>query len=181
MSVADNIRLLDAGNKALNDHDVERFLSLHLPSVIQRDPQNVEPTKGREAVRAGLEPMIQAFPDFHVVRERAFGDGDWVVEEGHALGTHRGPLETPVGPPIPATNKSIRLPYAFIAKVEGGKFAETHLYFDVAGVMGPLGRGPPPPPGGKPGPPRPPIARDPTFLPPPGPRSRAPSGTPGHH
>src|SRR3989442_4467341 len=132
MSVADNIRLLDAGNKALNDHDVERFLSLHLPSVIQRDPQNVEPTKGREAVRAGLEPMIQAFPDFHVVRERAFGEGDWVVEQGHALGTHRGPLETPAGLTIPATNKSIRLRYAFIAKVEAGKFAETNLYFDVA-------------------------------------------------
>src|SRR3989454_626998 len=142
MSVADNIRLLDAGNKALNDHDVERFLSLHLPSVIQRDPQNVEPTKGREAVRAGLEPMIQAFPDFHVVRERAFGEGDWVVEQGHALGTPRGPLETPGGPPIPATNKPIRLRYAFIAKVEGGKFAETNLYFDVAGVMAQLGIGP---------------------------------------
>jgi steroid delta-isomerase-like uncharacterized protein len=149
MSVADNIRLLDAGNKALNDHDVERFLSLHLPSVIQRDPQNTEPTKGREAIRAGLEPMIQAFPDFHVVREHAFGEGDWVVEQGHALGTHRGPLETPAGP-IPATNKSIRLPYAFIAKVEGGKFAETNLYFDVAGMMAQLGLGPQPPAGGKP-------------------------------
>src|SRR2546428_9956606 len=146
MSVADNIRLLDAGNKALNDHDVERFLSLHLPSVIQRDPQNVEPTKGREAVRAGLEPMIQAFPDFHVVRERAFGEGDWVVEQGHALGTHRGPLETPAGPTIPATNKPIRLRYAFIAKVEGGKFAETNLYFDVAGIMAHLGICPANPP-----------------------------------
>src|SRR2546425_6570934 len=174
MSVADNIRLLDAGNKALNDHDVERFLSLHLPSVIQRDPQNVEPTKGREAVRAGLEPMIQAFPDFHVVRERAFGDGDWVVEEGHALGTHRGPLETPVGPPIPATNKSIRLPYAFIAKVEGGKFAETHLYFDVAGGIAQLRLGPPPPAGRKAGTHPPPIgAHLPLFLPA-GPCSRAP-------
>src|SRR2546427_2541504 len=179
MSVADNIRLLEAGNKALNDHDVERFLSLHLPSVIQRDPQNVEPAKGREAVRAGLEPMIQAFPDFHVVRERAFGEGDWVVEEGQALGTHRGPLETPVGPPIPATNKSIRLPYAFIAKVEGGKFAETHLYFDVAGMMAPLWLRPPPPSGRKPGPPPPPLGGAPSSLLPPGPCRRGSSVTLG--
>src|SRR2546425_330184 len=174
MSVADNIRLLDAGNKALNDHDVERFLSLHLPSIIQRDPQNVEPAKGREAVRAGLEPMIQAFPDFHVVRERALGKGDWVVEEGQALGPPGGPLETPVGPPIPATNKSIRLPYAFIAKVEGGKFAETPLYFDVGGMMAQLGLGPQPPAGRKPGPQRPPIGRPPSLLLPRGTRSRAP-------
>src|SRR3989475_1129956 len=180
MSVAENIRLLDAGNKALNDHDVERFLSLHLPSVIQRDPQNVEPTKGREAVRAGLEPMIQAFPDFHVVRERAFGDGDWVVEEGHALGTHRGPLETPVGPPIPATNKSIRLPYAFIAKVEGGKFAETHLYFDVAEVIGLLVPHPPPPAGREPKPLQPPVNRAPTLLLSQGAGRACPSATPRH-
>jgi hypothetical protein len=44
--------------------------------------------------------------------------------------------------PIPATNKPIRLRYAFIAKVEGGKFAETNLYFDVAGMMAQLGLGP---------------------------------------
>jgi steroid delta-isomerase-like uncharacterized protein len=142
MSVEENIRVADAANKALNDHDVEAFLSLHLESVIQRDPQNREPTKGREAIRAGLEPMIQAFPDFHVVRERAFGQGDWIVEQGHAVGTHLGPLETPGGPPIPATNKQIRLPYAFIAKVEAGKFAETNLYFDVAGMMAQLGLAP---------------------------------------
>lgn len=142
MSVADNIRVVDAGNKALNDHDVDAFLELHLPSIIQSDPQNVEPTKGREAIRAGLEPMIRAFPDFRVVRERAFGEGDWVVEQGHAVGTHRGPLEVPGAPPIPATNKPVRLRYAFIAKVEGGKFAETNLYFDVAGMMAQLGLGP---------------------------------------
>src|SRR2546425_11453765 len=150
MSVADNIRLLDAGNKALNDHDVERFLSLHLPSIISRDPQNTEGAKGREAVRAGIEPMFKAFPDFRVVPERSFGQGDWIVEEGVGLGTHKGPLEAPGAPPIPATNRPVRLPYAFIAKVDGGKFAETHLYFDVAGMMTQLGLRPQPPAGRKP-------------------------------
>jgi predicted ester cyclase len=145
MSVEENLRVLDAGNRALNDHDINAFLDLHLESVIQRDPQHNEPTKGREPIRAGVAPMFKAFPDFRVVRERAFGEGDWIVEQGHATGTHLGPLETPGSPPIPATNKQIRLPYAFIAKIDGGKFAETNLYFDVAGMMVQLGVMPGPP------------------------------------
>src|SRR3989442_1097028 len=164
MSVADNIRLLDAGNKALNDHDVERFLSLHLPSVIQRDPQNVEPAKGREAVRAGLEPMIQAFPDFHVVRERAFGDGDWVVEEGHALGTHRGPLEPRGGHQIQEKKRWTGLRSAFTEKAEGGRSPETPLSSGGGGMRPRLGPAPPPPGGRNPCPQRPPIGGHLSFL-----------------
>jgi predicted ester cyclase len=150
MSVEENLRLAQASNKALNDHDVERFLSLHLPSIIQRDPQNVEPAKGREAVRAGIEPMFKAFPDLHVEPERSFGQGDWIVEEGVVLGTHKGPLEAPGAPPIPPTNRPVRLPYALIAKVNGGKFAETHLYFDQAAMLTQLGLTPQGPPQRKP-------------------------------
>jgi len=149
MSVEENLRLAQAGNKALNDHDVERFLSLHLPSIISRDPQNTDGAKGREAVRAAIEPMFKAFPDFRVVSERSFGQGDWIVEEGVGLGTHSGPLEVPGAPPIPATNRPVRIPYAFIAKVDGGKFAETHLYSNVAGLLAQLGLGPQPPAGKK--------------------------------
>jgi predicted ester cyclase len=145
MSVEDNLRLAKAGNKALNDHDVEGFLNLHLPSIIARDPQNPQGAKGRDAVRAGVAPMFKAFPDFRVVPERSFGQGDWIVEEGVAIGTHKGPLEAPGLPPIPATNRPVRLPYAFLAKVDGGKFAETHLYFDTAGMMAQLGLTPPAP------------------------------------
>ena len=49
MSVEENIRLSQAANKALNDHDVERFVNLHLESVISTDPQNTEPVKGRSS------------------------------------------------------------------------------------------------------------------------------------
>ena|SRR5438128_857038 len=150
MSVEDNLRLADASNKALNDHDVERFLSLHLESVIQRDPQNPEPIKGREAIRAGLERTLRAFPDFRIVKEHAFGQGDWIVEHGYGLATHKGPLEMPGGQSIPATNRSIRLPYAFIAKIDGGKFAETNLYYDGLAMMAQLGLAPQAPPQRKP-------------------------------
>ncbi len=139
MSVEENLRLVAAATKALNDQDVDGFLSHHLESVIQRDPQHVEPIKGREAIRAGIEPMLRAFPDIRFVQERAFGEGDWVAVQFVGMGTHKGPLEAPGAPPIPATNRAIRLPFAYIAKVDGGKFAEVNYYFDQAGMMAQLG------------------------------------------
>jgi steroid delta-isomerase-like uncharacterized protein len=149
-SVEENLRLSKAGNKALNDHDVERFLGLHLESVITTDPQNPEPVKGRQKIREGVAPMFRAFPDFHIVPERSFGAGDWIAEQGVAVGTHKGPLEAPGFPAIPATNRPISLRYSFIAKVDGGKFAETHLYFDQMALLAQLGVVPPGPPQRKP-------------------------------
>jgi steroid delta-isomerase-like uncharacterized protein len=139
MTVEENLRLLTAATKAMNDRDVDRFLSFHLESVIQKDPQHPQGVKGREAIRAGLEPMLRAFPDIRTVQERAFGEGDWVAVQGVTQGTHTGPLEAPGAPTIPPTNRRIRLPYAFVAKIEGGKFAEVNLYFDQAGMMAQLG------------------------------------------
>ena len=142
MSVEEDLKVLDASTRALNDHDLERFESLHLNSVIQRDPQHPEGIKGVKAIRAGLEPFLKAFPDIRYVVERQFGAGDWITQVGHMRGTHTGPLEVPGGPTIPATNKPVRMPSALVARLEGGKFAEINLYFDQAGLMAQLGLGP---------------------------------------
>ncbi len=142
MSVEENLKIADATTKALNDHDLDRFESYHLNSVIQRDPQHPEATKGPKAIRAGLEPMFNAFPDLRATTESAFGQGDWIAVRGHMIGTHKGALEAPGVPSIPATNKAIRLPFAYIAKLEGGKFAEVNLYFDQAAMLAQLGLAP---------------------------------------
>ncbi len=150
MSVEENLKVVDASTKAANDHDLDRFESFHLNSVIQRDPQHPEGIKGWKAIRAGLEPFLKAFPDIRLVTERQFGAGDWITQLSHMRGTHSGPLEVPGGPTIPATNKSVRLPVAMIARLEGGKFAEINLYFDQAGLMAQLGLAPQAPPQRKP-------------------------------
>ncbi len=144
MSVEENLRVLEAATKALNDRDLDRFEALHLNSVIQRDPQNPQGIKGAKAIRASLEPFLKAFPDIRLVPETQFGAGDWVTQLAHMRATHTGPLEAPGGRTIPATNKSVRLPVAMVAKLEGGKFAEINLYFDQASLMAQLGLLPPP-------------------------------------
>jgi len=144
MSVEENLRVIEASTKALNDRDLDKFESLHLNSVLQRDPQNPQGIKGPKAIRASLEPFLKAFPDIQLTTETQFGAGDWVTQLSHMRGTQTGPLEMPGGQTIPATNKTVRLPVAMIAKLEGGKFAEINLYFDQAGLMAQLGLLPPP-------------------------------------
>jgi len=142
MSVEENLKVLDAATKALNDRDLDRFESMHLNSVIQRDPRHSEPMKGPKAIRASLEPFMKAFPDIRLVTERQFGAGDWVTQLSHMQATHTGPLEVPRGSTIPATNKSVRIPVALVTRLEGGKFAEINLYFDQMGLMAQLGLAP---------------------------------------
>ncbi len=145
MSVEENLKVDDATTKALNDHDLDRLESLHLSSVIQRDPVNPEGIKGPKAIRAGIEPFFKAFPDIREVTERRFGAGDWITRLGRFEGTHTAPLELPGGHSIPATNKFVRVPFAFIARLEGGKFAEVNVYYDQMGMMAQLGLLPQPP------------------------------------
>ena len=146
MGVEENLKVVDATTKALNDRDLDRWESFLLNSVIQRDPQNPEGIKGRKAIRAGLEPFLKAFPDIRMVMERQFGAGDWITQLGHSQGTNTGPLEMPGGQTIPATNKSVRIPVAMVARLEGGKFAEINLYFDQMALMSQLGLAPQAPP-----------------------------------
>ena len=145
MSVEENLKVLEASMKALNDRDLDRFETMHLNSVIQRDPQNPQGIKGVKAIRASLEPFLKAFPDIRLVTETQFGAGDWVTQLSHMRGTNTGPLEMPGGQTIPATNKAVRMPVAMVAKLQGGKFAEINVYFDQASLLAQLGLLPQPP------------------------------------
>src|SRR3989442_8201274 len=93
-----------------------------------------------------MDRFLKAFPDIRLVTELQFGAGDWITQLSQMRATHTGPLEVPGGPTIPATNKSVRIPVALVARLEGGKFAEINLYFDQMGLMAQLGLAPQAPP-----------------------------------
>lgn len=61
-----------------------------------------------------------------------------MISEGVFTGTHTGVLVIPQGE-IQPTGKSVRLRYATVQKVESGKVASEHLYFDQAELMAQLG------------------------------------------
>ena len=71
----------------------------------------------------------EAFPDGTISHDRWVEIGEDVAIEGYLSGTHTGTFRTPQGDVSP-TGSSVRLRYASIRQVKGGRIASEHLYFD---------------------------------------------------
>jgi predicted ester cyclase len=74
----------------------------------------------------------------HVVESQ-----DDVVVEGVYSGTHTGPLATPDGQEIAATDKSVNVPYVTMFEVRDGRIASHRAYWDQMAFMAQLGLMPP--------------------------------------
>ena len=60
--------------------------------------------------------------------------GDWVFTEFIGRGTHKGSLVGPAGT-IPPTGRKIEFPVGELMRVEDGKVALVHVYYDGATLM----------------------------------------------
>jgi steroid delta-isomerase-like uncharacterized protein len=96
-----------------------------------------------KAEHRGLaEAFLGAFPDAHMdVTHSIEGDGE-VFVEGSFKGTHTGDMVSPEGT-IPASGKTIDLPFADYFGVKGGKVVNHRTYWDQATLMGQIGATPP--------------------------------------
>jgi hypothetical protein len=81
-----------------------------------------------------------AFPDNQVDQAIISGDGENGILEAVFKGTRTGPLNAPSGT-IPATGKSVEIPFVVTAKIAEEEFNSFHLYFDQAELITQLGLG----------------------------------------
>ena len=142
MSVEENLQNMDANIETFNARDWDRFLGFRTESYVFHTPDLPEPLKGREAMGEYLQGLVSSFPDLHIKKAGAFGQGDWISLELDVTGTNKGPLPGPGGETIPATNKQVRFWNLIVAKYEGDKITEEHRYFDQLGLMAQLGLAP---------------------------------------
>ena len=112
---------------AFNAHDLEARLAAN-----RDDSELVMPggmrLRGREQADV-LRAFWEALPDATITWKDYVESGSLIAGEGVLSGTHSGPFRTPQGE-IPPSRRQVALPYAFIRRVEGGKIASEHLYFD---------------------------------------------------
>jgi predicted ester cyclase len=144
-----------AGKKESNRQVVDRFFevvdSKQLDKLATVDAADLVMTtpmgafKGPEGHQQMLKGFGTAFPNFKHTTSRCVESGDEISCEGRFTGDHTGPMMTPDGKTIPATQKHIDFPYVGFAKVKGGKIAQLNVYFDVMGFMQQLGLVPSPP------------------------------------
>ena len=142
MTVEENLRVIERYLEAFTMQEADRLAGFYTESSLYQGPGLPEPLRGPSAIIENFRGFWSAFPDLRFEKERAFGQGDWLCVEGTGTGTHTGPLTSPDGETIPATNRKIQFKLCTVYKVVGGKVMEDHDYFDQLGFMAQLGLAP---------------------------------------
>jgi predicted ester cyclase len=140
--VAEAVDVARQADDAFNSHDAEARMAFNTEDTELLAPGGVR-LRGRE--QAGLLAAFwEALPDATITWETQVESGSMVGAEGYLAGTHTGTLRTPQGD-IPPSGSSVRLPYVSLKRIEGGKIAAEHLYWDQLEFMQQLGAMPPAP------------------------------------
>jgi ketosteroid isomerase-like protein len=125
--------------QATNDRDWDRWQALHTPDALRTAPELDVPLRGAPALRAAIETLSVAFPDYHLELEQAFGQGEWLALRIHTTGTMTGPLLLSDGTEVPATGQSIEQDWSALVRFDGDQIAEFHEFYDQLTLMLQLG------------------------------------------
>lgn len=118
--------------EGMNQDRPEVFDELIHPAYVNYDFPSSAP--GAEGFKIVTSMFKAAFPDMRVVIEDELAEGDRVATRGYFTGTHRGEF---MG--IPATDKTIKVGYIDIWRIEGGRGRENWVQMDMLGMMRQLG------------------------------------------
>jgi predicted ester cyclase len=80
-----------------------------------------------------------AFPDCRSTINVAVAEGNEAIQEAVFTGTHTQTLHLPDNQDIPATGKSVAIPFTLGLTYLGGKWSSFRLIFDRAELMTQLG------------------------------------------
>jgi ketosteroid isomerase-like protein len=131
-------------SEMLRSSDGGRFDAFH--ARLESDCEWVNPmaqARGADHVVAALAAYADAFPDRRHELSLVLEAGSTVAVEGEWVATHAAPLRTPDGE-IPATGRTVRVPFAGVIHVRGDRVASAHVYLDPLGFMAQLGIAPAP-------------------------------------
>jgi len=107
-------------------NDIKKFVSLFAD-----DGYFYDVSAGKKYYGKDLGEVVAvyhaAFPDMHREVDEFYVLEDMVIAQLSLNGTHRGPLELPMGT-IPATGKRMKTPCADFFKMRNGKIEFFHCY-----------------------------------------------------
>jgi predicted ester cyclase len=135
--MADLLQVARENVEALNAHDPARLRATYADDAVLETP-DAGRFEGGEQVTGYVMVWLRAFPDAQQTIVNQLVSGNWIVSEFSMSGTHTGTLESPDGD-IPPTNRRGTARGVQIQRVEGGKIAEEHLYFDQLEILTQLG------------------------------------------
>jgi steroid delta-isomerase-like uncharacterized protein len=125
----------DAFYQAFGDGDLKAAQDLFADDCMSITPAGAFDKAGHEQMSQGFKA---AFPDARMTITRAVeGDGE-IYLSGSFGGTHTGDLPTPNGP-IPASGKTLDLPFADYFRVEGGRIVAHETWWDQLTMLAQIG------------------------------------------
>jgi steroid delta-isomerase-like uncharacterized protein len=130
---------------AFNSHDLDRAATM-----VTEDFELVDFAAGGQTFRSpeGLSEWLQLFltalPDARTEIINVVAAEEWAFSEHIGRGTHTGPLVGPSGE-LPPTGRKVELRIGEVYRIEDGKIALIHAYYDGATMMRQLGVFPPRP------------------------------------
>lgn len=142
--MAEIVNLAEAFYKAMNDHDATKMGEQLAENVMYWEATLPGPINGRKAVEEHFRANWGSFPDASVRLVNRIVSGDHVVDEMEWTGTHKGPIEVPGQPAIPATGKSAKSAGVAVVRTKEGKITDLKVYFDQLSVLSQLGLAPAP-------------------------------------
>src|SRR5262249_57807931 len=85
-----------------SSHDADKILSLLVDNCVYEDRTLAAVNKGKQQIRAFIDSVFAAFPDFDMKLSYSFTTGPWAAAEWKMTATHRGEMQD-----IPATDSHI--------------------------------------------------------------------------
>jgi C-1 hydroxylase len=130
-----NMRTVQQAIRALNDRDIERFLSHFTEDgtsheVFFQDPLTLD------EFRPFLEEWLNAYPDTHIDTRTMLAEGDAVVVENIVTGTFQNDLGE-----VKATGRSYTAREMVFFDMQNGKIKAERIYQDQKHIEEQLGIG----------------------------------------
>jgi steroid delta-isomerase-like uncharacterized protein len=125
--------------ECFNAGDFDRLRSLLADDSWEEELATQRRLDGADAqVNAG-RGWKEAFPDGRGTIHGAYADGGTVTLELTWEGTQSGPMRTPDGQEIPATNRRGTVKACQVIEVDDGKIRSTRHYFDLMTLLQDIG------------------------------------------
>jgi len=138
MSEQENIRIARMQFERLNRGDIGFRDEIEHKDIVIEGPGAAGPMD-RDQYLAYLQGFLDAFPDLHFDIQETIAQGNYVVINWRATGTHTGPMRAPSGDMVPPTNRKGIVDGSTTYEFRDGKIARNRNFWDMVGLLMQLG------------------------------------------
>src|SRR6266545_6120043 len=138
IAMLDNEKIIRHAYQVAEDKDVAGWIELFTKDGAFTDESIPYTYRGPKELGRTVEIYAKAFPDMHRELYAFYVIGDTVVVELALQGTHKGPLELPIGI-IQPTGKKMNAPCCDVFQLTNGKIKSFNCYPSGTVVLTQLG------------------------------------------